>query len=93
VLGGEVAVWSETIDGPTIDAIVWPRAAAAAEVLWSGNKHPDGTNRSQLEVAPRLNEWRERMLARGVAGMPVQMIWCTQADNSTECSQPAGPGW
>ena len=29
VLGGEVAVWSETIDAANLDSVVWPRACAA----------------------------------------------------------------
>jgi len=93
VLGGEVAIWSETIDPVTLDTLLWPRGSAAAEVLWSGNTDASGQNRSQLEVSPRLSEFRERMVARGVNAAPVQMIWCTQAANSTECSYPVGPGY
>ncbi|KAK3906677.1 beta-hexosaminidase 2 [Staphylotrichum tortipilum] len=79
VLGGEVAVWSETIDASNFDTLVWPRASAAGEVLWSGRTDPaTGQNRSQIEAAPRLNEFRERMLARGVRASPVQMTFCTQ---------------
>ncbi|KAK3328886.1 glycoside hydrolase superfamily [Apodospora peruviana] len=88
VLGGEVAVWAETIDPVTFDSIVWPRASAAGEVWWSGNVDPaTGQNRSQLEVTPRLAEMRERMVARGVRSSPVQMIFCTQA-TPEECSYP-----
>lgn len=36
VLGGEAALWSETADGAVLDATIWPRAAAAAEVFWTG---------------------------------------------------------
>ncbi|KAH8880685.1 hypothetical protein GQ53DRAFT_522688 [Thozetella sp. PMI_491] len=94
VLGGEVAVWSETIDPINMDSIIWPRAAAAAEVLWSGRVDPKtGQNRSQIEAAPRLNELRERMVARGVGASPIQMPWCSQAANGTECSYPMGPGY
>ncbi|CAK7275418.1 Glucosamine-6-phosphate isomerase (Glucosamine-6-phosphate deaminase) (GNPDA) (GlcN6P deaminase) [Sporothrix epigloea] len=94
VMGGEVALWSEMADETNLDSLLWPRGSAAAEVLWSGNKDLlTGQNRSQMEVSPRLNEWRERMLHRGVRAAPVQMVWCTQADNSTECSAPAGPGF
>lgn len=92
VLGGEVAVWSETIDPVTVDSIIWPRAAVAGEVLWSGRQDASGQNRSQITAAPRLSEFRELMVARGVGASPVTMIWCTQAD-ATECSYPAGPGY
>ena len=79
VLGGEVAVWSETIDAANFDTLVWPRASAAGEVLWSGRIDPaTGQNRSQMDAAPRLNEFRERMLLRGVKASPVQMTFCTQ---------------
>ena len=94
VLGGEVAVWSETIDPVNMDSIIWPRAGAAAEVLWSGRIDPaTGQNRSQLDAAPRLNEMRERMVARGVRSSRIQMPWCSQAENATECSYPVGPGY
>lgn len=78
MLGGEVAVWSELIDGSNLDNIVWPRASAAGEVLWSGRQDASGRNRSQYDAAPRLAEFRERMVARGVSAMPVQMVFCTQ---------------
>ncbi|ORY66208.1 glycoside hydrolase superfamily [Pseudomassariella vexata] len=81
VLGGEVAVWSETIDETNLDSLLWPRGSAAGEVLWSG---PTG-NTSQLEAAPRLGEFRERMVARGVGASPVQMVFCTQGMNATNC--------
>ncbi|KAH6895197.1 family 20 glycoside hydrolase [Thelonectria olida] len=85
VLGGEVAVWTETIDPINLDTLVWPRAGAAAEVLWSGREDASGQNRSQYDAAPRLAEMRERMVARGVRASPVQMPFCTQG-NATECA-------
>ncbi|KPM43625.1 hypothetical protein AK830_g2911 [Neonectria ditissima] len=86
VLGGEVAVWTETIDAVNFDTLVWPRASAAGEVLWSGRQDSAGQNRSQYDAAPRLAELRERMVARGVRASPVQMIFCTQGD-AEECAQ------
>lgn len=86
VVGGEVAVWSETIDTTNLDVLVWPRASAAGEVLWSGRQDAAGQNRSQYDASPRLAEMRERMVARGVRAAPVQMIFCTQG-NATECAQ------
>ncbi|KAK3897645.1 beta-hexosaminidase 2 [Staphylotrichum tortipilum] len=78
VLGGEVAVWSETIDPANLDTLIWPRASAAGEVLWSGRRDASGQNRSQLDATPRLNEFRERMVLKGVRSSPVQMTFCTQ---------------
>jgi hexosaminidase len=78
-------MWSEQTDGVNLDDMVWPRASAAGEVLWSGRQDSSGQNRSQLTASPRLAEWRERMVNRGVRVGPVQMVFCTQA-NATECS-------
>lgn len=77
-------MWSEQTDPVNLDDNLWPRAAAAAEVLWSGAKDAEGHNRSQVEASPRLSEWRERMVRRGVGAGPVHMVFCTQ--NGTQCA-------
>lgn len=71
--GGEVLMWSEQTDSYDLDFKLWPRAAAAAEVLWSGIR-----SESMLEDATRrLSAWRERTVSReDVAISPVQMTWC-----------------
>ncbi|CAG8973094.1 hypothetical protein HYALB_00007571 [Hymenoscyphus albidus] len=85
VLGGEVHIWAEQTDPVNLDDMVWPRASAAGEVLWSGRKDAAGLNRTQIDAAPRLAEMRERMVARGIGAGPVQMVHCTQ-HNATECA-------
>ncbi|KAI0392105.1 glycoside hydrolase family 20 protein [Xylariaceae sp. FL0594] len=85
VLGGELAAWSESIDDATIDDILWPRAAAAGEVLWSGRTDASGRNRTQLEASVRLAEFRERLIARGIKSATIHMPFCTQGQNSTAC--------
>ena len=85
VLGADVHIWSEQTDSVNLDDMVWPRASAAGEVLWSGAKDANGQNRNQIEASPRLAEMRERMVQRGVRAGPVQMVFCTQSD-PTECS-------
>lgn len=80
VLGGEVALWSETIDGATFDQVAWPRSAAAAEVFWSGRKDGSGALRSVYTARPRLSEMRERMLARGIVGASIAPGFCTQSE-------------
>lgn len=84
VLGGEIHMWSEQTDPVILDSMIWPRACAAGEVLWSGAKDAQGMNRSQVEASPRLGEMRERMVLRGVGAGPVQMVYCTQ--NGTQCA-------
>jgi hexosaminidase len=84
VLGGEAHMWSEQTDNINVDRMVWPRAAAAAEVLWSGAKDEHGQNRSQIDAAPRLSEMRERLVAKGIGAEPIQMAFCTM--NGTQCA-------
>jgi hexosaminidase len=71
--GGEVHMWNEQTDPVSLDSRVWPRAAAAAEVMWSGPR-----NASMIEDASRrLGGWRERVvLDHSVQSAMVQMIWC-----------------
>lgn len=85
VIGGEVPLWTETIDTTSLDTIVWPRAAAAGESWWSGRTDHTGQNRSMYDARERLSEMRERMLARGVRGAPITQLWCDQAD-AIDCS-------
>jgi hexosaminidase len=80
VLGGEVALWTETVDPVSLDTLLWPRAGAAAEVWWSGRVDADGVNRTETDARPRLSEQRERMLLRGVRGTPITQQWCDMSD-------------
>nr|GMD39203.1 beta-hexosaminidase 2 [Ipomoea batatas] len=77
VLGGEVALWSEQADGTVLDARVWPRTSAMAEALWSGNRDETGKKR-YAEATDRLNEWRYRMVGRGIGAEPIQPLWCAK---------------
>ena len=71
ILGGEVHMWGELTDSVTLDGMLWPRAAAAAEVLWRGPGSPVSE-----DVTRRLAEMRERLLLKGIAAAMVQMEWC-----------------
>ncbi|KAI4333228.1 hypothetical protein L6164_018063 [Bauhinia variegata] len=77
VLGGEVALWSEQADPTVLDARIWPRASAMAESLWSGNRDSSGMKR-YAEATDRLNEWRGRMVSRGIGAEPIQPLWCVR---------------
>ncbi|KAI9290266.1 glycoside hydrolase superfamily [Umbelopsis sp. AD052] len=79
VLGGEVALWSEQSDETVLDAKLWPRASAAAEVFWSGSYDMNGKRRELGEVWPRMNDWRFRLLKRGIGAIPIVPQWCLSA--------------
>lgn len=76
-VGGEHAVWSETIDPTNLDAKVWPRAAAGAEIFWSGEKVA-GVDRDKVEALPRMMDLRWRLVAMGVKAEPLQPQWCAE---------------
>lgn len=54
VLGGQTCLWSEQSDPNNLDAIVWPRTAALAEVFWS----PENARRNSSEALVRLHDIR-----------------------------------
>ncbi|GAA5879825.1 hypothetical protein JCM8547_005776 [Rhodosporidiobolus lusitaniae] len=75
VLGGQSLVWTEQTSPQNLDQVVWPRAAAAAEVFWTGGNLEDG-KRDVKEALPRLHDWRYRAVARGINAAPLQPHWC-----------------
>ena len=68
IVGGEVTMWGECVDSVIFDSIVWPRAAAAAEKLWSPK---EATVKATEDVLKRLAEHRCRLVARGVRSAPL----------------------
>ena len=71
--GGEVLLWNEQTDAQDLNVKLWPRVAAAAEVLWSGPRQLTAIE----DASYRLGEWRERLVVDlGVPSSPVQMTWC-----------------
>ncbi|KAF9418761.1 hypothetical protein BGZ94_009614 [Podila epigama] len=77
VIGGELAMWSEQADPVNVDGKVWPRSAAFAESLWSGNRNAEGYKRT-TELSHRILEYRERLVARGVAAAALMPKYCLQ---------------
>ncbi|KAH8085951.1 N-acetylhexosaminidase [Cristinia sonorae] len=88
VLGGEQLLWTEQTDTNNLDSVIWPRAAVAAEIFWTGDTFPDGSNRTAPEnldgTLARLHALRYRMVQRGLKATPLQPHWC--AINPGNCS-------
>ncbi|KAJ7644582.1 glycoside hydrolase family 20 protein [Roridomyces roridus] len=76
VLGGQQLLWTEQSDANNLDSIVWPRAAASAEIFWTGATLPDGSPLSGTEAIHRLHDLRYRMVQRGVKAIQLQPQWC-----------------
>lgn len=68
VLGGEVCMWGEHVDGSDIEQTIWPRAAAAAERLWTS---PEKLAKDPKDVMTRLMHFRCLLNQRGVAAAPL----------------------
>ncbi|KAL4556854.1 hypothetical protein LXL04_035019 [Taraxacum kok-saghyz] len=81
VLGGEVCMWSETADPSNVQQTIWPRAASAAERLWSSK---ETAPRSNARVLRRLQYMRCLLTRRGVPASPVTNFYAR--------SSPIGPG-
>ncbi|CAK9187480.1 unnamed protein product [Ilex paraguariensis] len=83
VLGGEVCMWDERGDASNVQQTIWPRAAAAAERLWSNRKATSTGNINQTAL-PRLQYFRCLLTRRGVPAAPVTNFYAR--------SPPIGPG-
>ncbi|KAM4094094.1 hypothetical protein ACJW30_06G170100 [Castanea mollissima] len=70
VLGGEVCMWGETADTSDVQQTIWPRAAAAAERMWS-RRDAISTGNITLTALPRLHYFRCLLNRRGVQAAPV----------------------
>jgi hexosaminidase len=83
VLGGEACLWGETVDEHSLDARLWPRAAAFSERMWTDPGRDDLTLR---DAHGRLAVQRERLVARGIRADAMWPQWCDQ--NPDKCLEP-----
>ena len=80
ILGGHGEMWGETVDASDLQQTVWPRLGAIAEKLWS-TRSDTGSSAAAL---PRMQSFRCKLNARGVAAAPV--------DNAVARDSPQAPG-
>ena len=74
LLGFEVHLWTEKTDDTNLDFKLWPRAAAAAEVMWTG---PQSYRPQDLpQAAIRLSYQRVWMQLNNIQVEPIHMEWC-----------------
>ncbi|KAJ4968554.1 hypothetical protein NE237_015255 [Protea cynaroides] len=68
VIGGEVCMWGEHVDGSDLEQTIWPRAAAAAERLWTPYEN---LATDPKKVTGRLAHFRCLLNQRGIAAAPL----------------------
>jgi len=78
VLGGEVALWTEQVDGHSMMSRLEPRASAYGEQLWRGP-----STGKWIEAERRLVRHRVRLVDRGVGAETLTHGWCRQ--NEGKC--------
>jgi hypothetical protein len=87
VLGGEQS-------GPeNLDPIVWPRAAVAAEVFWTGAILSGGAARNVQEALPGLHDIRKVYVLNLLVTylMNLQSLNCKLSDGSRGCKCNKSP--
>ena len=88
VIGGEVTVWSERLDPAIMLATAFPRAAAAAERLWSPRARDIFAETAAAR--PRLEKLRCVLLDRGLT-VSTLVGGNGEASNYSLPSRPSGP--
>ncbi|KAF2198914.1 hypothetical protein GQ43DRAFT_138618 [Delitschia confertaspora ATCC 74209] len=83
VLGAIAPLWSEMVDDVVISDRIWPRAAALAELVWSGNRDPKTGAKRTTELTQRILNFREYLVANGIQAQPLMPKFCLQ--NPHEC--------
>lgn len=71
VIGGEVCLWGEAIDNSNLESVLYPRAYAVSERLWS-----PATVTDQTAALARMEIHRCRMLQRGFTPAPFDPSTC-----------------
>jgi hexosaminidase len=82
IQGAIAPLWSEQVDDVVISSKMWPRAAALAELVWSGNRDENGKKRT-TELTQRILNFREYLVASGVMAAPLMPKFCLK--NPHEC--------
>ncbi|GCB25592.1 beta-hexosaminidase 1 [Aspergillus awamori] len=77
IVGAEAPLWSEQVDDVTVSSQFWPRAAALAELVWSGNRDENGRKRTTL-MTQRILNFREYLVANGVQAQALVPKYCVQ---------------
>ncbi|KAG5984979.1 hypothetical protein E4U55_002386 [Claviceps digitariae] len=78
IIGAAAPLWSEQVDDTVISGKMWPRAAALAELVWSGNKDPKTGKKRTTYMTQRILNFREYLVANGISAAPLVPKYCLQ---------------
>jgi hexosaminidase len=84
ILGGQVQAWAEQTDEHNLDSQLWPRAAAACEVFWGGDRK-GAYPRDAREYMRAMHDMRYRMVERGTEAKPLAPHWCAVNPGGSFC--------
>jgi hexosaminidase len=82
--GGEACAWSEYIDPTNVISLLWPRASAVAERLWS-SKEANNVESAKF----RLDQQRCRMVRRKLPAKPILNGYCGDYEWDMQATQIA----
>ncbi|KAL5121153.1 woronin body major protein [Pleosporales sp. CAS-2024a] len=83
VQGAIAPLFGEQVDSVVLSQKMWPRAAALAELVWSGNRDANGRKRT-TELTQRILNFREYLVASGVEASPLMPKYCAQNPHSCD---------
>ncbi|KAI3380427.1 hypothetical protein SNEBB_001653 [Seison nebaliae] len=86
LLGGQLSLWSEYIDGSNELSFTWPIASSVSERLWAPKSVQDETN-----AMYRLDEMRCRLLRRGIPAKPILNGYCDRHEAFSKSEQLSNP--
>ncbi|KZZ95344.1 N-acetylglucosaminidase [Moelleriella libera RCEF 2490] len=89
VLGAEAPLWSEQVDDTVVTPKIWPRAAALAELVWSGNRDPATGKKRTTTMTQRILNYREYMLANGIPAAPLVPKYCMRHPHHCDLNNSA----
>ncbi|KAG6000974.1 woronin body major protein [Claviceps pusilla] len=78
IIGAAAPLFSEQVDDTVISAKMWPRAAALAELVWSGNKDPKTGQKRTTYMTQRILNFREYLVANGIGATALVPKYCLQ---------------
>ncbi|THC87218.1 hypothetical protein EYZ11_013335 [Aspergillus tanneri] len=86
IIGATAPLWTEQADDVTVSSLLWPRAAALAELVWSGNRDAKGRKRT-TEMTQRIINFREYLVANGIMATVLVPKYCLQHPHACDLYQ------